>query len=515
VDEAVSRISGKEVGKIIRVEGENRFRELESNALEEALKAGTQVVSLGGGGFLSEGNRKLVKKHRGVSVFLSVSSNVAASRIRAQNKQVDRPFVQGAEDDDISKLMNERMPIYQEADVKVWTDFSNPKEIARVVFGECSTRDGKVVVIPFLEECSVVIGSGLLSSIWRRIRLAFPKARKVCVVIDERVASILRAKFESSLDVDSLEAFFIEVPAGERSKCLSVVKEMAIRMNDEGISRLDVVVGVGGGVVGDLAGFLASTYMRGIGLVHVPTSVVSQVDSSIGGKTALNLWIDTGNCKERVVKNSVGTFYPAKLIVSDIDLLKTLPEREYLSGMAEVVKYGLIASSEFFEWLEKNTLRIIKRDSRCLLEIVEFCSRTKLEIVQEDMLDTQGKRMWLNFGHTVGHAVEGSFPEDYMHGEAVSVGMVVALKFGEFLGTTVTGLSERIESLLREFKLPVRLPDKLVEGSSFKSSLMADKKRKSKGLIDFVFVSVIGKAEAQEVAVKEIVDFVVNSSSRN
>ena len=495
-DAEVEKLSGRKIEEIIRVEGEERFRELEEQALSEALKKGSRFVVLGGGGLLRESNRKLLQDSAHL-VWLDADISRITARVLAEERDlgVVRPILfpngKGEEglEDRVRSLYLNRAPQYSIAQLKVVTDFISPIDLAGVVAAEAELAfnrgDSKRVVIPLLpakELTRVVVGAGVRESVGLRAKLEFPKASKCVLVSDAGLPRELVETITSSISGQGFLLTQIAVPAGELSKSLDRAGLIANEMLAAGVGREDFVVALGGGVVGDVAGFVASVYMRGVGLIQVPTTLVAQVDSAIGGKTAVNL--EGG-------KNTLGSFYPARLVLSDPEVLSTLPDREWRAGLAEVVKYGLIMSAEFFCWLESNFESLIQRHPESVRYVVEFCARAKSAVVVEDLEDRTGKRATLNFGHTVGHALEklsgyGSSPESLLHGEAVAVGMVVALRIGEKLKSAPSDLTERVVSLLRKLSLPVEVPARLkLEGGDtgskelrarWREALRADKK---------------------------------------
>ncbi len=535
VDVAIERKSGKSITEIIRVEGEDRFRTLESETLREIFSnESAEVISLGGGTLLRESNRALIRQGAFV-VHLAVSPQVSLARIieEEQCKKVElRPLLAGSGDraSKLQALYRERYGLYRQADLTVWTDVLSVEEVAQIIRGELrmQSRAEKKILIPDrtrgqLQQGAfeqVTVSSGGYLELAERVKSLWPEARKIALVVDENVFRLHGTKVRAIFNEAQLDVEDFILSSGEDAKNLKVIGEFASRMLSLGFGREDVVIGFGGGVVGDVSGLLASLYMRGVGLVHLPTTVVSQVDSALGGKTAVNV---VGEKKgEGSGKNILGTFYPASLVVSDLDFLQTLPQREYLSGFSEVVKCGLIASGDFFEWLEKNVQGVLKKENSVLEEIVEFCSRTKLDIVREDREDRTGQRAFLNLGHTVGHAIESrSGFSRYLHGEAVAMGLSVALRFGEHLGLTQAEVVTRTETLLRSLNLPVGIPADLfgskdkqvkkeVQCKMWEEALQADKKRSGE-MLNFVFIQELGVPVLKRVKISEVVKFVVNS----
>ena len=214
----------------------------------------------------------------------------------------------------------------------------------------------------------------------------------------------------------------VTVPAGEKSKRVALVEQCYDRLAAHRLERKSFIVALGGGVVGDLAGFVAATYLRGIPFVQVPTTLLAQVDSSVGGKTGVNL---------KAGKNLVGAFYQPRLVLCDLDTLRTLPRREYVSGLAEVIKYGIIYDAILFAQLERNLPKLLERDPATLMAVVARCCEIKAEVVGQDETES-GLRAILNFGHTIGHAVENSSGYGkFLHGEAISIGQIAAARLSQ------------------------------------------------------------------------------------
>ena len=270
-----------------------------------------------------------------------------------------------------------------------------------------------------------------------------------CAIITDTNAGKHFAKpvYESLLKA-GFEPVLITVPAGEKSKRISVVENCYDQLAAQRFERKSFIVALGGGVVGDLAGFVAATYLRGIPFVQVPTTLLAQVDSSVGGKTGVNL---------RAGKNLVGAFYQPRLVLCDLETLKALPEREFRAGLAEVIKYGIIFDAKLFAQLERDLPKILKRDSETLSPIIARCCEIKAEVVSQDETEN-GLRAILNFGHTIGHAIENSSGYGkFLHGEAISVGQVAAAK----LSQKILGLPERdverIKNLFARAGLPTQI----------------------------------------------------------
>lgn len=268
----------------------------------------------------------------------------------------------------------------------------------------------------------------------------------------------------SSFERAGIALTCLEIPDGEECKSLEVAGRLYDRLLPLGLDRRSPIVALGGGVIGDLAGFVGATFMRGLPLIQVPTSLLAQVDSSVGGKVGINL---------AQAKNMVGAFYQPRLVVSDVCLLRTLPHRELKAGMAEVVKYGVIGDKAFFEWLEANVAAILERTEALMIHIVQTSCRIKADVVERDERD-EGIRAILNFGHTVGHALEAATAySELSHGEAVAIGMVAAARISYQMGLCSEEVPIRLERLLGRIGLPTALP---VDPENILQSIGYDKK---------------------------------------
>ncbi len=288
----------------------------------------------------------------------------------------------------------------------------------------------------------IYIGGGILDSAGV-LTAQVHNSRHAVILSDDIVWPLYGGRLLDSLDAAGFETQLMLIPNGEGSKTVDKLGELLEFMAESGLTRSDMLIAFGGGVVGDLGGFAAAAYMRGIDYIQIPTTLLAQVDSSVGGKTAVDL---------RHGKNLAGAFHQPRLVIADTELLISLPDREFAGGMAEVIKYGAIRSRDLFEKLERHPGR--ESVMEIMPEVIYECCDIKRRIVENDEFDT-GERMVLNFGHTFGHAVEkiGGY-EKYIHGEGVAIGMGFAAEYGEKTGNSVTGLRERITALCSAFGLP-------------------------------------------------------------
>lgn len=340
-----------------------------------------------------------------------------------------------------------------------------------------------------LKSYDIIIERGLLRRIGEKIKMLLPKAEKVVIITDSNVGPLYSSILQKSLEKEGIEASVITFIAGEESKNLKTLGVLYDGLAEAGLTRSDAVISLGGGVTGDMGGLAAATFLRGVAFIQIPTSLLATVDSSVGGKVAIDL--PSG-------KNLVGAFYQPKAVYIDPDLLLTLPVRYLHDGLAEVIKYGCIRDRKLFEMLER-----IRTDAELLEyvdEIIEVCCNIKARIVEHDEFDT-GERMLLNFGHTLGHAVEKAFRFDtYSHGEGVGIGMVLLTRQSERLGLTEPGTADRIIALLQKFKLPV---DVQMQRFAFLQAIALDKKKRGSHLT-LILLKTIGESFLQKIEFSEL-----------
>lgn len=328
------------------------------------------------------------------------------------------------------------------------------------------------------------IGTGLLAR--ADLVLPFLSRKSVAVVTNTTIAPLFLEQFAGGLARASVEVVPIVLPDGEDHKNWETLNEIFDALLKRRCGRDTTLVALGGGVIGDLAGFAAATYQRGVSYVQVPTTLLSQVDSSVGGKTAIN---------HPLGKNMIGAFHQPRLVLADMDTLKTLPERELHSGLAEVIKHGLICDAAFFAWLEANIERLLARDAEALAHAVRRSVEIKADIVARDEREN-GLRRLLNFGHTFGHAIEtGLGYGAWLHGEAVAAGMVMAADLSRQLGYLSEEDTGRIRSLLKRAGLPIA--SKGIGPERMQQLMSVDKKVKE-GRIHFVLLERLGAATLRD-----------------
>lgn len=334
----------------------------------------------------------------------------------------------------------------------------------------------------------ILLGPGQLGQAGRLIAGRLGKGR--CgIVTDANVAKYHLAELEASLKAEGRWKGSIVLPAGEASKSFAQLAPLCSQLLEMELERGDMVVALGGGVIGDLAGFAASILRRGVRFVQVPTSLLAQVDSSVGGKTGINT--PQG-------KNLIGTFHQPGLVIIDTDVLETLPDRELRAGYAEVAKYGLLGDADFFDWLEANASKLFDGDLPARLRAIETSVAMKARIVIADEREA-GERALLNLGHTFGHALEAwtGYSGRLLHGEGVSIGMCLAFRLSEKLGLCAPGTAERVTAHLAAAGLPTRISD--IPGGEMPTparllQLMEQDKKVQDGRLTFVLVRGIGQA---------------------
>ncbi|HKN02294.1 MAG TPA: 3-dehydroquinate synthase [Candidatus Binataceae bacterium] len=339
----------------------------------------------------------------------------------------------------------------------------------------------------------VHIGAGILDQLGRLAKDAGINPGRVALITDSNVERLYASRAVLALKEAGFAPETIAIPAGEASKSAAMLDEIYDRMTAAEIDRAGAVFALGGGVVGDLAGFAAATYLRGIATVQVPTTMVAQVDSSLGGKTGIN---------HPRAKNLIGAFHQPRAIVADVATLATLPDREFREGLAEVIKYGAIMDAAMIADLERDIERILSRESAFLEAVVTRSLRHKAAVVAADEREG-GLRKILNFGHTAGHALEASAGYgSYLHGEAVAIGMAVATALSEKHGGLSADEGSRLVRLIGKAGLPTEMPPG-ARTAEFVSALRLDKKR-SENAVEFIVLERLGKATTKRLGFEQI-----------
>ncbi|MFT3996871.1 MAG: 3-dehydroquinate synthase [Asticcacaulis sp.] len=349
----------------------------------------------------------------------------------------------------------------------------------------------------------VEVGSGLIDGAAARMT-PFLKNRRTVIVTDSRVGPLHADRLKAVLEAEGISASVLTLPAGEETKSWEGLKDLTDGLVDAGLDRKDVVIALGGGVIGDLTGFAASVYMRGIDFVQIPTTVLAQVDSSVGGKTAID---------HPKGKNLIGAFHQPRLVLCDLDVLKTLPARDIRCGYAEVIKYGLLGDRAFFDWLEANDQAVLALEPAAIEHAVSRSVEMKAEIVAADEREG-GQRALLNLGHTFGHALEAElgFGDALLHGEAVAIGMGMAFRYSARMGLCAQAEADRAVAAIAKSGLPTQMSQ--IRNASFDADTlirhMGHDKKAEGGKLVFVLVKAIGEAfVAKDVPAASIREFLI------
>lgn len=493
-DVLLSERCGLSVGQVLVEYGEQRFRQMESEVLISTANQDQVVIATGGGVVIAEANRNFMREH-GLTIYLETQIETAWQRVQEHMRQsgitVVRPLVVGTNGQErLLDLYTERKQWYEQAVVSINTDQDSPENIAgRIVafalaHGLLSSPSLPQEVITFqlgTATSQAIVEWGGLRHLPQSLQTS-GFSKRIFIVTDAVVGRLYLEPIQGILAGAGVVPLVLIVPAGEASKSMQCWQQILDWLVDQKAEQQEPIIALGGGVVGDLAGFVAATYHRGVPLVQVPTSLLAQVDSAIGGKTGIN---------HPLGKNLVGAYYQPKLIMVDPTLLLTLPERVYREGWAEIVKYGMILDADLFEMLEKQTSLLKALDAALLTKIIARCIQLKMDVVQRDERDA-GLRNILNYGHTFGHALEAL--TDYgtfLHGEAVAIGMEVAAHIAVAQGLLTDQHALRQHRLLRALDLPVHCPPMDID--SVFERMLRDKKVRA-GRMRWVLPTRIGHA---------------------
>jgi shikimate kinase / 3-dehydroquinate synthase len=519
-DALVEEDAGRSVGEVFEKDGEDRFRELEATALRSAAQSENIVIATGGGALLAEANRRLMAG-RGVLVCLQAQSREILSRLKDAGPVSERPLLTGPDPlAAVVDLKARRHKFYALADVSLRTDRQAPQQVAAAVVEALRSIEG----LPLRGDRFLLpeeIDSTFAESIWvdapsRRhaAHIGWGTLDKLGVLLAEAGLSgaayiisdseVLPKHGERALRSLREAGFHGEafaVQSGETSKTLDAAGTIYDWLSAHRAERGHAVVALGGGVVGDLAGFVASTYLRGVPFVQAPTSLLAMVDAAIGGKVAVDL--------ERG-KNLVGTFYQPWLVVEDLSTLKTLPRRALIEGCAEVLKHALIFDADLLRVLEERAEDLLALNPSFSVDVVRRSVALKGRMVAEDELD-KGPRNVLNYGHTIGHAIEAAAGyKGVLHGEAVAVGMMAAAEVGRRMEITPPDLVERQRALLEQYGLPIRRRDgwPALDPRAVLSGIALDKKV-AKGSVRWVLLEDVGRTVFRSDVPAETVEAVV------
>jgi 3-dehydroquinate synthase len=507
-DACVREHAGKSITRMFEEDGEPRFRELEGVALAELATHEHVIVATGGGIVVRPANRTLMRR-LGRRVTLLVSPSIAVARLTQEAERGvgdldERPLLAGADPLLRLHMLRERRERhYREADDLIDTDGLTPAEVAAQVVARLVSRGlvpgpshapAVTQVRDGSSDYDVVVEWGVLARLGERLApLGLPP--RLHVISDRLVASLFWPGVRESLVTAGFEPALHEVPPGEQSKSRSRLDEVYDWLADRQAERREAVLALGGGVVGDLAGFAAATYLRGMPFVQVPTTLLAQVDASLGGKVGID---------HPRGKNLIGAFHQPRLVLADPAVLLTLSSRVRAEGWAEAIKHGAALDADYFVTLERDAEALCRLDPAATTDAVARSVAIKCAIVQGDERESEsGRRQLLNFGHTIGHALESITGYGYwLHGEAVAVGMAVAARIGARLGITPDDVVERLDELLEAFGLPGRCAG--MSADALMQAALWDKKVRG-GKVRWVLLTGLGQAVVRGDVPDEVV----------
>lgn len=470
LDAEIEIANGQSISQFMAERGEMAFRDLEKCMLQKAIEGEEKVIALGGGALLRDENRVLTESV-GQVIFLEVDLFTLVERLEQDENQ--RPLLAGELKSKLTTLLESRQEHYGSFPLRVDASQS-PKQVS----WDIQRLLGCYHLRSMGTGYDVVVQEGGIDRLGEMLKtrnLSGP----VLVISDTNVAPLYGEQVLKSLNVVGFSASQLDISAGELYKNIETVVSLWRGCLEAGLDRKSTIVALGGGVVGDLAGFTAATFMRGCNWVALPTTLLAMVDASMGGKTGFDL--PEG-------KNLVGAFHPPRLVLADTNVLVTLPEREMRAGLAEVVKHGVIADPELFELCAQGWETILAR----LPFVVRRGMAVKIKVIEEDPYE-QGIRAALNLGHTIGHAVELVSGFSLLHGEAVGIGMVAEARLAERLALAGQGLSAALEKTLIALGLPVDIPKDMGQAKLI-SAMKMDKKKRS-GVVRFALPVDIGKVQ--------------------
>ncbi|MBE7212809.1 MAG: 3-dehydroquinate synthase, partial [Gluconacetobacter diazotrophicus] len=510
-DAEIERAAGLSVADIFARYGETEFRRGEASVIRRLLSGPPIVLATGGGAFADPDTRAAIRAGA-VSVWLRCPLSVLVRRTAGRSH---RPLLNAGPSPEavLSELMARRHPFYAEADIVVDCGDETVERTAMTVIDriEHHRPPRRVPVTLEHHRYEVVVGSGLLRRAGALLAPALPR-RQAVVVTDETVAALHLPALAAGLDEAGIAHRVVVVPPGESSKSLAgygALAESILRgPGAEAVERRTAVIALGGGVVGDLAGFAAATVMRGLPFVQVPTTLLAQVDSSVGGKTGINA---------AAGKNLLGAFHQPVAVLADTGVLSTLPRRELQAGFAEIAKAGLIADPVLFDWCERHGPALVEGDPVLLAEAVERACAFKAAVVAADereQLPTDGRAL-LNLGHTFAHAIEAELGYDgtVLHGEAVGIGLALAFALSVASGLCDPADVSRVESILRAVGMRAAIRDlpRPPPVDALLSRMAGDKKRRD-GRLAFVLARGVGRAFTTDAVDPETVRAVLVAS---
>ncbi|WP_426101876.1 bifunctional shikimate kinase/3-dehydroquinate synthase AroKB [Massilia sp. TSP1-1-2] len=503
-DHEIEARTGASIPWIFEIEGEDSFRRREAEVIRDLTAQDGIVLATGGGAVLDARNRAYLKQ-RGRVVYLRAS--VSSIMLRTSNDK-NRPLLQTADPrKKLEELTAQREPLYREiADLVIDTGRPNVQSMVQTILAQLAALENSGAgsgraqdTEPSMNQQSSIslhvdlgersypisIGAGLLAD--PSLLAQHIVGRKVAIVTNTTVAPLYLEQVAAPLRAAGHEVHAIVLPDGEEHKNWASLMQVFDALLANKCDRKTTMVALGGGVIGDLTGFAAASYMRGVPFVQIPTTLLSQVDSSVGGKTGLN---------HPLGKNMIGAFYQPRAVLADTATLATLPARELSAGLAEVIKHGAIIDAAFFDWIEQNVGALMAREPQALAHAISRSCEIKADVVRQDEREG-GLRAILNFGHTFGHAIEAGLGYgQWLHGEAVGCGMVMAADLSHRAGLVDFATVARMRALVAAAGLPTEAPDL---GTERWLELMEVDKKNEGGAIKFILMKPLGSPSIQGV----------------
>jgi 3-dehydroquinate synthase len=494
-DTLIEQKEGVPISIIFKKKGEEYFRALEQTMIKEVSQIRNVVIATGGGVIKNKKNVENLGR-RGIIVWLKADPEIILKRVMTEGGK--RPLLDVKEPlQEINKLLAERLKLYEQADTFVNTNYITPRETAGEIMEMLALNAEGAAVDLNEKSYDIVIGSRVLDKIGLRIKEFRPS--RVAVVSNKTVFPLYGNALLKSLREHNIVPEVLLIPDGEEYKNFLWTYYLQGELLKARFDRDSLLLALGGGVVGDITGFVASTYMRGIRYVQVPTTLLAQVDSSVGGKTGVN---------HPLGKNMIGAFYQPSLVLIDVDTLSTLPRREFYAGMAEIIKYGVIADGALFNYLKTNMEGIVSLGDD-IVNIIKRSCQIKADVVSKDEKEA-GLRAILNFGHTIGHAVETATGyKTFLHGEAVAIGMCAAADIAVKMGIFDKHGSSLLKDLVKTYNLPESVPED-INVSDIINAMKIDKKVKA-GRPRFILPESIGNVRIEEDVDGETIKEILSS----
>lgn len=518
-DDEIVRAAGKSISAIFEEEGEPAFRDLERITIRGLLRNGKSVIASGGGSMSIPETANLILEDS-LCLWLDTPVDVLVERTKGS----DRPLLKHGDPTEILTILSEkRRGAYLQSHLHILDDNLSPEDMAsRVLMQICeylfdtdAVEDDEkhipqalcLTVSLFDRSYPIFIGTNLLTDVDVWLSQEF-QGRKAFIITDYNVRAAVTDNFQAVIAPFMKSVSVMELPPGEQTKSFDRFQVLVEWLIESGVKRDSLIFAVGGGVIGDLTGFAASSVLRGVEFIQIPTTLLSMVDSSVGGKTGIN---------SKFGKNMIGAFYQPQAVIIDLETLKTLPKREWLAGYAEIVKSALLGDADFFMWLEININKLIDMNPVTIMRAIEKSCHMKAEIVSDDEHEENGTRAKLNLGHTFGHALENicGYGSDLLHGEAVGIGLVLAARLSQALGHLSENDVLRIIHHLKMMGLRTEIRDiKLPQGTTPEhiiDVMRKDKKSTAEGMV-FVIMTRLGDAELAYNVPEEMVYKIIEES---